>query len=501
MPSTPRFDALAKKGVLFLSAYSNGVQTRFSIVPMYCSTMDRLSTKWICQHNPTLSLLSFPNILQSRGYETIYVHGGENNFSNPLGDWQWFERVYDPRRPFRKKRRGWGLRDKPLFNVMKMLKERNEKRPFYLAVATLSLHFPMALPDPQYEFLPHKAYDNHVSNILRYSDDALGDFIEAVQKDPEFKNTIFMVAADHGLTGRVPDRASEIVTWIPIALIGKGWNLPPQRISEVRQSVDIGPTILDRLGIEVPNPFVGQSLLRRLPDESRPVFFGTANGGPSAGLRQGPWKYAVRFESRSVSLSDLTTDRPGAVNLASSPEHTGRLRDFMRLSETVFSETTASLRKTESGTGSTGQKSDANSLESAADSLFRRMDAVFHHLLAPGDFSGGRRGGGGGPLEPVGGLAHSFHHGQRHGFSRPPARSKSAADRKQLQISVLRESLFSPADPRGNSLLRGLYDTELSRLPFLCDGAVRVLSFRPAVPQPQHRGVSSVLPQRRPGFS
>jgi hypothetical protein len=45
--STPRFDALAKEGVLFTNAYSNGVQTRYSIVPMYCSMVDRLSKKWI----------------------------------------------------------------------------------------------------------------------------------------------------------------------------------------------------------------------------------------------------------------------------------------------------------------------------------------------------------------------------------------------------------------------------------------------------------------------
>jgi phosphoglycerol transferase MdoB-like AlkP superfamily enzyme len=269
---------------------------------MYCSMVDRLSKKWICAHNQNLNLLSFPGILRSRGFETIYVHGGENSFGshdNRLGEW--FERVYDRHDvPLRDHPMvGWGLRDKDLYaSTLKILRSRTDKkRPFFLAIATLSLHFPMLLPDPRYEFLPHTTYDNRVSNILRYADDALGDFIEEIQRDPEFKNTIVLVAADHGLMGRVPDSASEIVTWIPIALIGKGWNIPPQRIAEIRQSLDIAPTILDRLGIEVPNPFLGQSLLRRFRGRDARVFSGTANDGVSASTRLGDFRYRLDLKT------------------------------------------------------------------------------------------------------------------------------------------------------------------------------------------------------------
>ena len=340
--STPRFDKLVKDGVLFTNAYANGCQTRFSIVPMYCSTLDRLSTKWIARHNPKTELLSVPGILRGRGYHTIYIHGGDNNFSSHSARlWQWFEDVYDKGSPpFRNiKRLHWGLKDKDLFRVTyDILKQRNDKRPFYLAVATLSLHFPMGLPDPAYEFVPNNTYDNKVSNIMRYADDALGDFIEKILKDKDFENTIIVVAADHGINGNVPTVLDEEVVWVPIALIGKKWNMPPARISEVRQLADIGPTLLDRLGIEVPNPFIGQSLLRRYGDRKPKAFFGTANNGAAAGIRQDNMKYWARLEPHKEYLYDLNHDRESEQNLADDPSQAARLNADFNMVKAVYGE-------------------------------------------------------------------------------------------------------------------------------------------------------------------
>lgn len=340
--STPRFDKLAKDGVLFTNAYCNGIQTRYSIVPMYCSTLDRMSKKWICRHNPETELLSIPGILRGRGYHTIYVHGGDNNFSSHSARlWQWFEDVYDKgRAPFRTaKRFNWGLKDKDLFDLTyDLLKKREDDRPFYMAIATLSLHFPMGLPDPTYEFVPGDNYDNTVSNILRYADDALGDFVERVMADKQFENTIIMVAADHGINGNVPTVLDEEVVWVPIALLGKGWNMKPQRVAEVRQLADLGPTVLDRVGAEVPNPFIGQSLLRRFGDRPAKAFFSTANGGAAAGVRQGQWKYWVRLESGSEYLYDLSKGHEEKRNLANDPKYGSLMADLFRQARSVWSE-------------------------------------------------------------------------------------------------------------------------------------------------------------------
>lgn len=345
-PSTPRFDKLVKdNGLLFTNAYANGCQTRYSIVPMYCSTLDRLSTKWICRYNPKTQLLSIPGILRAHGYDTIYMHGGDNNFSSHSARlWQWFEEVYDKNSPLFKHepRLHWGLKDKDLFRVAySFLKQRQDKRPFYLAIATLSLHFPMALPDPAYAFVPNDNYDGQVSNILRYADDALADFVEKVLSDKQLENTIFVVAADHGINNGVPTVLDEEVVWIPIALIGKKWNVPPGKNDEVRQLVDIGPTILDRLGIEEPNPFIGQSLLRRYGNREAKAFFGTPHNGAAGGVRIGGLKYWVRFETGKEHLINLgrgRLDDEGELDISNDPAQVGRMRDYYNMVEAVYGE-------------------------------------------------------------------------------------------------------------------------------------------------------------------
>ncbi len=348
-PSTPRFDRLAKDGVLFTNAYCNGIQTRYSIVPMYCSTYDRMSGKWICRYNPDTELLSIPGILRGRGYQTMYVHGGDNNFSSHSARlWQWFEDSYDKGTPPFKdaKRFNWGLKDKDLFKLTyEMLKKREDKRPFYLAIATLSLHFPMGLPDPAYEYIPGNTYDNTVSNILRYADDALADFVEQILADKQFENTIILVAADHGINGSVPTVLDEEVVWVPILLIGKKWNIPPGRVEEVRQLADLGPTVLDRLGIEVPNPFVGQSLLRRFGDRVPQAFFSTANGGAAAGIRKGKWKYWTRFGTGAEYLFDAATDREGKKNLANDPRYREMTASFFKDVKSVWGENNTLIDK------------------------------------------------------------------------------------------------------------------------------------------------------------
>jgi phosphoglycerol transferase MdoB-like AlkP superfamily enzyme len=339
-PSTPRFDELSKEGLLFTNAYANGAQTRFCLVPMYCSTFDRLSHKWISQSNPQLNLLSFPSILRSRGFQTIYVHGGDNNFgshNNRLQDW--FEDIYDKKSaPFNKgKFFNWGLKDKELFEMTyQLLKERQDKRPFFMAIATLSLHYPMGLPDPEYEFSPHKGYTNQLTNILRYADDALADFIQRVRQDKQFENTVFIVAADHGINGSVPTVLTEEVVWIPLLLIGEKWNIKPAKINELRQQADIGPTILDRLGIETPNPFIGHSLLRRFGTRSPKVFFHTANGGEKVGMRELNYKYWGRLNGKSDHLYDLSQDPKEKRNLSKEGKYRELDERLFQTASSVF---------------------------------------------------------------------------------------------------------------------------------------------------------------------
>jgi arylsulfatase A-like enzyme len=220
-------------------------------------------------------------------------------------------------------RLGWGPRDKDVYDfTYKMLRERTDKRPFFLTVATLSLHHPFNLPDPKLKLYPHDSMENKYKNILRYADEQLGVFVEEILSDPKFSNTVILIAADHGMNvGRPHTTWSQSIlwedlVWVPILLVGKKWNAPVGVDDDIRQLADIGPTILDRLGIEIPNHFIGHSLLRKYgPGRQGIAFFGNANGGISAGVRQGKYKYMHYFGKNYRQLYDLDSDPRETRNL------------------------------------------------------------------------------------------------------------------------------------------------------------------------------------------
>ncbi|GJQ48578.1 MAG: hypothetical protein HKUEN01_09640 [Candidatus Kuenenia stuttgartiensis] len=355
-PSTPRFcDICTENGVLFTNAYCNGVQTRWSLISVYCSILPRLSTEWIFQYNIDLNLLSFPEILRRRGYETIYVHGGNIGFSNKLSRFAgWFETRYDrTNAPIKDMEMfNWGLKDRDLFEfAYSAMENREDPRPFYMTIATLSMHHPFKLPEKEFEMNDHNDVKNQLSNIAIYSDDALGDFLEKVLSSEKLENTIIIVTSDHGINWFYPhpEREQNILwedlVWIPIALIGKNWNIDTgQKISEVRQLADIGPTILDRLGIEIPNPFIGHSLLRRFKNRDARAFFATANGGASAGIRFKNHKYFTHFDSKKEYLYDIENDREEKFNLCEDSRYKEQLELYNSMVSDVYSQSTELIK-------------------------------------------------------------------------------------------------------------------------------------------------------------
>lgn len=342
------FDRLAAKGLTFRNAYANGCQTRWSLISVYCSILPRLSSEWIFQHNPELELRCFPSILRSRGYETIYLHGGHIDYSNKKVRFeQWFETMHDVTSPLFRNTPllSWGIRDQDLFPVVeRFLEERTDPRPFYLTIATISEHYPFILPDKRFELADHSDPGNQIANLMSYTDDAIGTFIDHLRANQRFNNTLFVIAGDHGVNwfSPHPDREQNILwedlVWVPLALIGPGWGGQPGRIyDEIRQLADIGPTILDRLGIETPNHFIGQSLLRRFPDGTDRAFFSTANGGESAGMRSGDFKYFKNFTWDKEYLFNLAEDRAETRNLASREAYQQIKRQYEKVITSVYS--------------------------------------------------------------------------------------------------------------------------------------------------------------------
>jgi phosphoglycerol transferase MdoB-like AlkP superfamily enzyme len=282
---TPRLDQLGERSLVFEPFYGNTYQTGRAECAANCSVYESLRSRSIFVRFPKLKVNCLPDILRARGYHTLWINSYFAGFSNARGflgahgieefrDWA------DIRKNGRYRRIGWGPSDDDLYRMATGVLAHS-RQPFYAEVLSLSNHFPYTQTYPTDANLPeHRHYSDEYADYLRgifYTDAAVGKFIAGLQRYPWFKNTIVVVTGDHGQLfypdgqGLTMPQRQEIFYRLPLLIYSPGGLLPTGRRHVLGSQMDIAPTIMDLLGLEAPNAFMGRSLLRAPDDPTRYV--------------------------------------------------------------------------------------------------------------------------------------------------------------------------------------------------------------------------------------
>jgi arylsulfatase A-like enzyme len=118
-------------------------------------------------------------------------------------------------------------------------------------------------------------YDDAIADFDRYVEELVGE-LEATGK---LDRTILILNSDHGMHWDSAER-------LPLIIRFPGGS-PNGRVSANTQRIDIAPTILDDIGMEVPEWMVGRSLISDELDPKRPVI---ATHQRSNALIDGQWQ-------------------------------------------------------------------------------------------------------------------------------------------------------------------------------------------------------------------
>ena len=261
---TPNFDKLSKEGILFSDFYAAGGRSNRGIASVnisYPSPLDESVTKDTISSQE--KFLSIANILKERNYSTHFVYGGDPHFDNMDG----FLRINGidnivgaEHFPRKDKIIKWGVPDDKLFDYgieyMKNLKE-----PFFVNFFTLSNH-------PPYDSAPDFKMDGDKNDpmyerdrLYMYSDFALGQFIEKVQKEKYAIDTLFVFVADHGVN--LKEFVANDLKGFKIPLLLWSPNkelLQPKVVAKAGSQVDILPTVMGVLGGTYKSASWGQDL-------------------------------------------------------------------------------------------------------------------------------------------------------------------------------------------------------------------------------------------------
>jgi phosphoglycerol transferase MdoB-like AlkP superfamily enzyme len=258
---TPFVDSLAQHSLIFTNAYANGwksIHGMSSIIAGIPSFKDAFTSS----PYPKQKIESLVSTLKGEGYDTSFFHGAPNGsmgflgFGNILGyDHYYGKTEYNNDEDFDGV---WGIWDEPFFQYFnKTLTAK--KQPFMATLFSVSSHEPYKVPE-KYEGKFPKGKVN-INQCIGYTDYALKRFFQAAKKQTWFKNTIFVLVADHGNTVAYDEYLKEFNrNTVPILFY-----FPNEKYvgvnSDWAQQIDIYPTILDMIGYKKPFRSWGRSLI------------------------------------------------------------------------------------------------------------------------------------------------------------------------------------------------------------------------------------------------
>ena len=260
---TPNLDRFAKEGILFKQLYSNGTRSIRGLAGLTAGFLPVPGKGVLKRNKSQKDFFTVAQLLKPYGYKSLFIYGGEKRFDN-MGAWFYgngFDVVIDQEDYDNPSFLGiWGVSDEDL--VKRANKEfialNKQKQPFVSVMFSTTNHTPFDFPDGRIDLI--EGVEKHsVKNAIKFADYAIGLFIDQARKEEYYKDTIFVIAADHNVRVYGDDLLPFNMFRIPGLILGE--NIDPKEINSLTMQPDILASALDLLGIDnLHYPILGHSI-------------------------------------------------------------------------------------------------------------------------------------------------------------------------------------------------------------------------------------------------
>ncbi|HPN29740.1 MAG TPA: LTA synthase family protein [bacterium] len=263
---TPYIDELSKKSIFFTNAYSTGTRTARGIEGIIASFPPIPGESSIKRSKSINNIFTIGNVLKSQGYSTHFIYGGQAMFDNMRGFFNsnGFDNIIEEKDFSNPEfKTVWGVSDEDLFKKADKILN-GQSKPFLAVLLTTSNHMPFTFPDNKIKKLSGDIKDSERLNAIKYADYAVGEFLKKAQNSKYFKNTLFVIVADHG-TRVFGEAVIPVYKFhIPVLFYGPEILILKNNIKSINtifSQIDIAPTILGILNIPYKSVFFGRNIL------------------------------------------------------------------------------------------------------------------------------------------------------------------------------------------------------------------------------------------------
>jgi arylsulfatase A-like enzyme/Tfp pilus assembly protein PilF len=321
---TPNLDVLARQGMVFTNAYAHVPLTTPSHATILTGTYPQFNHLGDLGTPLSKELPYLPDLLRQRGYRTAAFVGSQVLDPRGVGA-PGFERGFDTYDAgFHSRRSGEGRYrsverrgGEVVDHAIAWLKQ-SPHRPFFFWVHLYDPHDPYDPPQPFKTRYAASPYDGEIA----YADSAVGKLLAALRAHALYDGAIIAVMADHGeALGEHGERGHGVFLYDETVHVPLLVKLPGERSAGLRIKarvglVDVAPTILQVVGVEVPAAMQGTSLLNIMEPK--------AGGRPAVGLAVSPSDrpaYAeTNYPYRAFGWSPLRALRSGKYLYVQAPE-------------------------------------------------------------------------------------------------------------------------------------------------------------------------------------
>jgi phosphoglycerol transferase MdoB-like AlkP superfamily enzyme len=266
---TPNLDRLAKEGMLFTQLYATGTRTVRGLEALTLSVPPTPGQSIVKRPDNT-QLFSLGSVFNKKGYDVRYAYGGYGYFDNMNAffggnGYRIVDRMAIPndRIPFENI---WGVADEALFDqVLDEIDESHRNgRLSFTHVMTTSNHRPFTYPEGRIDIPSHTGRDGGV----KYTDYAIGRFFDMARSKPWFRDTVFVVVADHCASSAGKTELPVARYHIPLIVYAPA-HVAPRKVDRLVSQIDVGPTLLGMLNFDYATRFFGHDVFRTPPEQDR----------------------------------------------------------------------------------------------------------------------------------------------------------------------------------------------------------------------------------------
>lgn len=263
----PFTDSIARQSLVFTNIMATGKRSNEGITAILGTFPAFEPLVYMISPYNAQPFDSPATLLGKKGYETAFFYGcnhgsfNVDQFAENSGFMNMYDRSKYPE-PDKDYDHTWGIFDEQMGQfVVKTLS--TYRQPWASAWFTISAHSPFKVPEG-YDTSSFKYKSPTPQRGQEYTDRALRKFFEMAEKQPWFKNTVFVITGDHGSREMDNTRYDKqfIQMHVPLIVYSPGFVKPAVVENIAGSQFDIAPTVLSIMGYDEPYVSVGSNLLK-----------------------------------------------------------------------------------------------------------------------------------------------------------------------------------------------------------------------------------------------